>query len=341
MQAEKAARRAVRTLETGDEHSLLAEALTTLGISLARLRHFEQARSALDRAIDRAQQAGDFESAGKAALTLIEQLGSQLTSDDLAVTLARAEALLENTRDTGIIRRLAKCACRVASLIHASPRCFPSSIDPTGISVKEETLRYHKHLIELALKQSKGSVEAAARLLRLSHQTLSSKLARYEELAKFRKPVRQRRRSTGRGKPAVSSRAKAGKKTCRATILLVEDNEMVAGAVRETLEVKGWTVETCSDGTAALEKIASESHYDLLLLDYDLPGVNGIELVHRARELAHRSRTPIIMLSATPVEAAALKAGADEFLQKPQGVSSLVETITRLLEAHDAERQEH
>lgn len=112
---------------------------------------------------------------------------------------------------------------------------------------------------------------------------------------------------------------------------------MVVGAVTETLETKGWTVETCPDGTDALERIASDGHYDLLLMDYDLPGVNGIELVHRARKLAHRSRTPIIVLSACPVNAAALKAGADELLQKPQGVSLLVETISRLIDECEQE----
>lgn len=117
----------------------------------------------------------------------------------------------------------------------------------------------------------------------------------------------------------------------------MEDNEMVAGAVKETLETKGWAVEMCSNGTTALERIDSDAHYDLLLLDYDLPGVNGIELVHRARNLARRSRIPIIVLSATPVEAAALKAGADEFSPQPQGVSSLVETISRLLGEGDEE----
>jgi DNA-binding response OmpR family regulator len=76
-----------------------------------------------------------------------------------------------------------------------------------------------------------------------------------------------------------------------ANILLVEDNEMVAGAVRETLELNGWTVETCGNGIAALEGIAGDAHYDLLLLDYELPGVNGLKLVQRARHLDHRSQT--------------------------------------------------
>ena len=117
----------------------------------------------------------------------------------------------------------------------------------------------------------------------------------------------------------------------RVTVLHVEDHDIVARMAKEMLESEGWEVETCSDGNAALEKICGPTHYDLLLLDYDLPGVNGLELVSRARKLAHRSGTPIIVLSATPVEAAALNAGADEFLPKPKGVSSLVETISRLL----------
>ena len=337
VEAEKAARRAVRTLEQGDEKSLLAEALTTLGITLVRLRHLQQARSALERAIATAQQVGDLEGAGSAALTMIEHLGSNLSDDDLAATLAHAELLLENTQDTETIRQLATGACRAASLIYASPE-FPSSFDWSRFSFDQEMARYGKHLIELALKRSEGSVTDAARLLNLSHQNLSSKIQRYKDLTKFRKPIRQRKRSTiDSRKPVNDSQTEVVKKTRSVTILLVEDNEMVAGAVRETLEVKGWTVETCSDGASALEKISGEDHYDLLLFDYDLPGMNGIELVQRARQMGHRSRTPIVMLSATPVEAAAREAGADVFLPKPQGVGSLVETITRLLSEHEQE----
>ena len=103
------------------------------------------------------------------------------------------------------------------------------------------------------------------------------------------------------------------------------------------LEHQGWQVETCADGNSALEKISSEAHYDLLLIDCDLSGVNGLELVRRARKLAHRARTPIVMLSASPVEAAAREAGANVFLLKPRDVTSLIETITRLLEEREQE----
>jgi CheY-like chemotaxis protein len=328
--AEKAARRAVRILENGDEPSWLAEALTSLGITLARLRRSDEARSTLERAIDCAEQTGNVESAGNAALILIEELGPELSDDERLATLERAEMLLENTHDMAIVWRLAKCGGRVASLIYASPRYFPSSINWAGFSYDQEVDRYGQHLIQLALKDSEGSVTDAAHLLNLSHQNLSSKLRRHKELEKFRKPVRQRsRRSAGRRERVGS--VEADKKRRDIKILLVEDNQIVAGAVAETLEEKGWGVETCTDGTTALEKISGEANYDLFVFDYDLPGVNGIELVQKARQLAHRSNTPIVMLSATPVEAAALEAGVDVFLNKPQGVGSLVETITPLL----------
>ena len=87
-----------------------------------------------------------------------------------------------------------------------------------------------------------------------------------------------------------------------------------------------------STGNTALEKISGDADYDVLLFDYDLPGVNGLELVRRARKLPHRLQTPIVVLSATPVESEAREAGADVFLQKPRGVSLLVEKINRLLE---------
>src|SRR6185503_17981670 len=176
--AEKAARRAVRILENGDEPSWLAEALTSLGITLARLRRSDEARSTLERAIDCAEQTGNVESAGNAALILIEELGPELSDDERLATLERAEMLLENTHDMAIVWRLAKCGGRVASLIYASPRYFPSSINWAGFSYDQEVDRYGQHLIQLALKDSEGSVTDAAHLLNLSHQNLSSKLRR-------------------------------------------------------------------------------------------------------------------------------------------------------------------
>ena len=116
------------------------------------------------------------------------------------------------------------------------------------------------------------------------------------------------------------------------TILYVEDNHVVADTVRDTLGCEGWRVELCADGSEALSLIEGGTHYDLLLLDNELPGVSGLELARRARQLPHRRATPIIIISGGDAEAQARGAGADAFLRKPQDVGLLVETIARLLD---------
>lgn len=114
-------------------------------------------------------------------------------------------------------------------------------------------------------------------------------------------------------------------------ILHVEDDRTVAEMAKEMLEIQGWQVETCGDGHSALARISGEADYDVFLVDYDLPGINGLELVRHARKIDRCYRTPIVMLSATPVQAEARAAGADVFLQKPQDIGSLVETINIVL----------
>src|SRR5207253_1998077 len=114
-------------------------------------------------------------------------------------------------------------------------------------------------------------------------------------------------------------------------ILHVEDNTLVAGALKEALEMEGWTVETCKEGTEAMRLLESDAHYDILIFDNQLPDINGVELIRQTRALPHRQHTPIIMLSASDVEIAAQRAGADAFLQKPNDILKISETIARLL----------
>lgn len=117
------------------------------------------------------------------------------------------------------------------------------------------------------------------------------------------------------------------------TVLHVEDHAVVADAVKETLELDGLRVVTCSDGAVAVRRLASDARYDLLMFDNHLPNVNGLELVRHARQLPHRHNTPIIMLSASEIERDALAAGADVYLRKPQDIGEIVGTIKRLLNA--------
>jgi CheY-like chemotaxis protein len=116
------------------------------------------------------------------------------------------------------------------------------------------------------------------------------------------------------------------------TILYVEDNRLVAEAVRDLLEREGWRVELCADGNTAMNRLAGGVRYDLLLLDNDLPGASGLELARYARNLPPYRSTPIIMLSADDHERDARRAGADLFLRKPDDIDALVEAIRRLIE---------
>ena len=116
------------------------------------------------------------------------------------------------------------------------------------------------------------------------------------------------------------------------TILYAEDHKMVADAIRDTLEAEGWRAVTCTDGAAALNRLASDAHYDLMITDNHLPNVNGLELVRYARGLKHREGLPIVMLSAADCRQEAYGAGVDVFLKKPEGMGRLVETVRELLE---------
>jgi tetratricopeptide (TPR) repeat protein len=190
VEAEKTVRSAVYTLEKGDELSLLAESLTTHGIALARLEHFEQARAALERAISIGEQAGDFESAGVAALTIIEQLGTSLSNEEVWATIDHAGVLLEKTQDTATLRRLAR-AFRSLFLTNA----IPAAPDWEGFSFKDAVHGYEAHLIKLALNETGGKVTRAARLLGFRHhQSLIALIdSRHRELLEARAPVRPRR----------------------------------------------------------------------------------------------------------------------------------------------------
>lgn len=115
------------------------------------------------------------------------------------------------------------------------------------------------------------------------------------------------------------------------TILYVEDHDLVLFTVKQLLELEGWRVQIARDGEHALRQIAGNEHFDLLILDAELPGVSGFELIRRTRALAQRQAIPIIMFTARECRTEALTAGADAFLKKPGGIKDLLDTCYRML----------
>jgi tetratricopeptide (TPR) repeat protein len=189
--AQKIIDAAIGILEKGDHKSLLAEALTTRGIALSKLQRWIEAFESFERAIDIAEQAGNFERAGLAALALIEQLPERLTEDELCLILERARGFLKYTQNTAILRQLTECAWHALSIIHTT---HP---DWTTFSLSETLRRHEGRFIQMALEDSGGSVTKAASLLGLpGHQSLNFILQnRHPELLSARTPIRRRRRS--------------------------------------------------------------------------------------------------------------------------------------------------
>jgi len=264
-----------------------------------------------------------------------ECLVFQQPARELCETIDRAGTLLEKTQDINILRRLAKAVFESLFLAHA----VPAPPDWKGFSFWDAVHRYEGHLIRLALKETGGKVTAAARILGFRHhQSLITLIAsRHKELIETgaRAPVRPRRRHL----IVHPKRAKMKKVqtphpqvTSQISILQVEDDEEIAKFVREMFVGEDWVVELCADGYGALEKLTGNNHYDVLIVDNDLPGLSGIELVERARKMRHRNRTPIVMLSGSNRETEAWSVGVQAFLRKPEQISELPSTINRLVE---------
>jgi two-component system chemotaxis response regulator CheY len=323
-EAERLVRSAVQILERGGEQSLLAEALTTHGIALARGSKYRVARLTLQRAVEVAENAGDTEAAGLAALTVIEELGGHLPADDLSATYDRAAELLSRSGNQEHKDRLLAASRRVLFL----SATLPSPPTWKGFNFYEAVRRYEARIIERALKEARGVVSHAAELLGIGRQSLDSMLkerGRHKELARLRTPVEHRRRS-------LMFRDELDCPELRAVCVLhVEDERLVADAVNTTLRDEGWSVETCANGAAALGRLKSGERFDVLIFDNNLPDTNGIELIKQVRTLPHRQQTPIVMLSGDEIELDARRAGANAYLGKSDDVNLVAETVARLL----------
>jgi two-component system, OmpR family, phosphate regulon response regulator PhoB len=125
-----------------------------------------------------------------------------------------------------------------------------------------------------------------------------------------------------------------------ARILIVEDEEPLTLLLRYNLEAEGYTVEVAMRGDDAEVKI-SESPPDLMVLDWMLPGLSGIELCRRLRARPPTARLPIIMLTARGEEGErvrGLATGADDYIVKPFSLPELIARIGALLRRASPER---
>ena len=121
-----------------------------------------------------------------------------------------------------------------------------------------------------------------------------------------------------------------GEQPGRLRVVLVDDDQDFSTVLRRRLELDGMTVETVADGASAIAEVA-RSTPDVVLLDLDLPGVDGLSVLQRVRPLLS---VPIIIVSARPTEEDRIRGldmGADDYVVKPFSVSELEARIRAVI----------
>jgi two-component system alkaline phosphatase synthesis response regulator PhoP len=117
----------------------------------------------------------------------------------------------------------------------------------------------------------------------------------------------------------------------RNRILVVEDDEPISKVIRKNLTAAGYAVAACYDGAEAAKLLASDTDFDLALLDVMLPGIDGFELMAYMKHYD----IPVIYLTAkadVSSKVQGLKDGAEDYIVKPFEVLELLVRIEKVLE---------
>jgi two-component system, cell cycle response regulator DivK len=117
------------------------------------------------------------------------------------------------------------------------------------------------------------------------------------------------------------------------TIMVVEDYDDTRMLLKQALEMLGYSVLEASNGQEAVD-IADRERPDLILMDLDLPILDGIAATQRIRQQEHMETVPIVAVTAYPLSYSRVKAfakGCNEYMPKPIDLSELARVVNRYL----------
>lgn len=117
------------------------------------------------------------------------------------------------------------------------------------------------------------------------------------------------------------------------TIMVVEDYDDTRMLLKQGLEGLGYNVLEASNGQEAVD-IAGREHPDLILMDLDLPILDGIAATQRIRQQSELEKVPIVAVTAYPLSYSHVKAfarGCDEYMAKPIDMAELARLVNRYL----------
>lgn len=116
-------------------------------------------------------------------------------------------------------------------------------------------------------------------------------------------------------------------------IMVVEDYDDTRMLLKQGLEMLGYSVLEASNGQEAVD-IADREHPDLILMDLDLPILDGIAATQQIRQQEHMESVPIVAVTAYPLSYSRVKAfakGCNEYMPKPIDMSELARVVNRYL----------
>jgi two-component system, sensor histidine kinase len=138
--------------------------------------------------------------------------------------------------------------------------------------------------------------------------------------------------------PAEAAARTPEQKKSRGRVLVVDDNSIAQTIASHALRRQSFDVECAGDGRQALET-ASHAHFDLILMDLQMPGWDGFETVEHIRQLPGYRDTPIIAVTANcsdDYRAQSVRCGMQDFLAKPVRTRDLVQTVEKHMAAEPA-----
>ena len=190
--------------------------------------------------------------------------------------------------------------------------------------------------LEMVVKEepdplSEVAPEVPSRIVEIVEQAMRKRPSdRFASAADLRDALDEASRSLGgRKEDVVRSGDGSAESTRRVVkrVLIVEDDATLAAGLRETLEERGYEVETAGDGREALDRLAQGEPPAMILLDLMMPRMDGFQFLEEWRSVPDRPRVPIVLLSGVGVIPDA--PGVADFLRKPVSSARLVACVER------------
>ena len=132
----------------------------------------------------------------------------------------------------------------------------------------------------------------------------------------------------------AATEQKPAAETAKARILVIDDDRVQRATARKLLEGASFEVDEAADGEAGLTKIQSAPRYSLVVLDFTMPGLDGLEVLNKLRSDTATESLPVIVATAQEderLEAQLMNAGADDYIHKPLDPARFVARVRAAL----------